>query len=159
MADSGKDYVVHGMKTECSEGSMPNYINTDVGHGVTYQGQPLLNANDHKPQVNLTHYGDCHSKKMFEEAKKKADEKYKADEDDGFFEKAGKFLAKAATKTVITIKENFGVHKCQLDTPLPWIFCNNEHMLDGAPAITTESQCACRYGGTIRIVSDEEKET
>ena len=42
MKDDGKKYVVYGMKAKCSEGSMENYISTDVGHGVLYQGQPLF---------------------------------------------------------------------------------------------------------------------
>lgn len=135
---------------------MQNYINADVGHGVLYQGQPLLNANDHEPQKNLTHFGDCNSRKIFEEAKKQADEKYKAEEGDGFFASAGKFLAKTAVKSVLTAKELFSVRKCELDTPLPWMFCNMEHMIDGAPALTMESQCPCRYGGIIKIVQEEE---
>ncbi len=158
MKDDGKKYVVYGMKAKCSEGSMENYISTDVGHGVLYQGQPLLNANDHTPQVNLTHFGDCHSKKIYEEAKKQADEKYKEDADDGFFEKAGKLLAKTVTKAAISVKENFCANKCELDTPLPWMFVNKEHMIDGAPALTVESQCACRYGGIITIVPEPEEE-
>lgn len=157
MAEDGKKYVVYGMKAKCSEGSMENYISTDVGHGVIYQGQPLLNANDHTPQVNLTHFGDCHSRKIYEEAKKQADEKYKTDTDDGFFEKAGKLVAKTVTKTAISVKENCGFHKCELDTPLPWIFVNKEHMIDGAPALTVESQCACRYGGIITIVQEQDE--
>ena len=48
MAEEGKKYVLHGMYAECSMGTMKNYLNTDVGHGVIYQGQPLLNANDQK---------------------------------------------------------------------------------------------------------------
>ncbi len=155
----GIKYVVHGMKAECSEGTMQNYINADVGHGVLYQEQPLLNANDHEPQKNLTHFGDCNSRKIFEEAKKQADEKYKAEEGDGFFASAGKFLAKTAIKSALTAKELFSVRKCELDTPLPWMFCNMEHMIDGAPALTMESQCPCRYGGVIRIVSQAEDTT
>ncbi|MBQ2923354.1 MAG: DUF4280 domain-containing protein, partial [Tyzzerella sp.] len=100
----------------------------------------------------------CHSKKIYEEAKKQADEKYKADADDGFFEKAGKLLAKTVTKAAISVKENFCANKCELDTPLPWMFVNKEHMIDGAPALTVESQCACRYGGIITIVPEPEEE-
>lgn len=159
MAADGKKYVVYGMKAKCSEGSMENYISTDVGHGVLYQGQPLLNANDHMPQVNLTHFGDCHSRKIYEEAKKQADEKYKVDGDDGFFEKAGKLIAKTVTKAAISVKENFAVNKCELDTPLPWMFVNKEHMIDGAPALTVDSQCACRYGGIITIVQEDTEKT
>lgn len=28
----------------------------DTGHGAVYQKQPLLNANDHIPQINFTHF-------------------------------------------------------------------------------------------------------
>ena len=156
MAD-GEKYVVHGMKAKCSEGSMENYINTDKGHGVVYQGQPVLNANDHVKEINLTHFGDCKSKLIFEEAKKQADEKYKAEEGDGFFGKLGKGIAKTVTKAVIGTKEIFASNKCELDTPLPWIFTSRDHMIDGAPALTVESQCPCKFGGTISIIPQEEE--
>ncbi|SHL12857.1 protein of unknown function [Anaerocolumna jejuensis DSM 15929] len=155
MAD-GTKYVVHGMRAKCSEGSMENYINTDKGHGVVYQGQPVLNANDHVKDINLTHFGDCKSKLIFEEAKKQADEKYKAEEGDGFFGKLGKGIAKFTTKTVLNVKETFASNKCELDTPLPWLFTSRDHMIDGAPALTTESQCPCKFGGIITIVQEEE---
>ncbi len=158
MAEEGKKYVLHGMYAECSMGTMKNYLNTDVGHGVIYQGQPLLNANDHAPQVNLTHFGDCNSKKIFEEAKKQADEKYKAESDDNFFERAGKAIAKTVTKAAVTLQECFASNKCQLDTPLPWRFCNEEHMIDGAPALTVGSVCPCKFGGIISIVETPESE-
>ena len=150
-----KKYVVYGMMAKCSEGTIENYISTDKGHGVVYQGQPVLNANDHQKGVNLTHFGDCNSKKIYEEAKKEIDEKYKAEEGDGFFTKLGKGLVKAHMKTAIFVQEHLMFHKCELDTPLPWIFTSKDHMIDGAPALTMESQCACRYGGIITIVPGE----
>lgn len=153
----GNDYVVYGMKAKCSEGTMDNYISTDKGHGVVYQGQPVLNANDHVKEVNLTHFGDCKSKAIFEEAKKQADEKYKAEEGDGFFTRLGKGIAKTVTKAVVSVKETFSSNKCELDTPLPWIFTSRDHMVDGAPALTMESQCACKFGGIITIVPVEEE--
>lgn len=152
----GKKYVVYGMRAKCSEGSMENYISTDTGHGVVYQGQPVLNANDHVEGVNLTHFGDCKSKLIFEEAKKQADEKYKTEEGDGFFKKLGKGIAKFATKASLALKETFGSNKCQLETPLPWIFTSKDHMIDGAPALTMDSCCACKFGGVITIVPQEE---
>ena len=151
-----KKYVVYGMMAKCSEGTMENYISTDTGHGVVYQGQPVLNANDHQKGVNLTHFGDCNSKKIYEDAKKEIDEKYKAEEGDGFFTKLGKGIVKAHMKTAIFVQEHLMFHKCELDTPLPWIFTSKDHMIDGAPALTMESQCACRYGGIITIVPEEE---
>ena len=151
-----KKYVVYGMMAKCSEGTMENYISTDTGHGVVYQGQPVLNANDHQKGVNLTHFGDCNSKKIYEEAKKEIDEKYKAEEGDGFFTKLGKGIVKAHMKTAVFVQEHLMFHKCELDTPLPWIFTSKDHMIDGAPALTMESQCACRYVGIITIVPEEE---
>lgn len=158
MADEGKKYVVHGMYAQCSMGTMKNYLNTDVGHGVVYQGQPLLNANDHAPQINLTHFGDCNSKMIFEAAKKQADEKYKAEVGDNIFERVGKSVAKNVTKAAVTVQGCFGVNKCQLDTPLPWRSCNEEHMIDGAPALTVGSICPCKFGGIISIVEVPEPE-
>ena len=90
MAEDGKKYVVYGMKAKCSQGTMANFLTTDTGHGVTYQGNPLMNANDHVPQINLTHFGDCNSREIYEQAKDQCNEKYKADADDGFFTKLGK---------------------------------------------------------------------
>lgn len=158
MEGEKKKYVVYGMRAKCSQGTMENYISTDVGHGVVYQGQPLLNANDHVKGVNLTHFGDCNSKKVYEEAKKEIDEKLKAKEGDGFLAKAGKWIAKEAMKASITMEEYLTFNKCELNTPTPWIFINEEHMIDGAPALTIESRCACMLGGIITIAVEENEE-
>lgn len=155
MSEAGRDYVVYGMRVRCSEGTMDNYISTDTGHGVVYQGCPLLNANDHTAQVNLTHFGDCNSRKIYEDAKKQVDEKFASEAGEGFFTRAAKWVVKTATKINISVKEYFFFHKCELDTPLPWIYVNEEHMIDGAPALTIDSQCACRFGGIITIVPPE----
>lgn len=158
MTVNRKEYVVYGMKAKCSQGTMENYLTTDVGHGVVYQGQPLLNANDHTPQVNLTHFGDCHARAIFEQAKDQFNEKYKSDGDDGFFEKTGKMIAKTVVNTVISVKEYFGIRKCELDTPIPWEYVNSTHRIDGAPALTAESLCTCRYGGIISVVIEGEEQ-
>lgn len=158
MGEDGKKYVVYGMKVKCSQGVMENYLTTDVGHGVLYQGNPLMNANDHTPQINLTHFGDCNARAVYEEAKEQFNKKYANEKGDGFFAKAGKLIAKTVVNTVISVKEYLGVHKCELDTPLPWIDVNELHMIDGAPALTVESKCTCRFGGIISIVVEGEEE-
>ncbi len=150
--EEGKKYVVYGMRLKCDQGTMENYLSTDVGHGIVYQGQPVMNANDHEQGIHLTHFGDCNSKKVFEEAKKEADEKYKAEEGDGFFTKAGKWLAKNATKAAVNIKANLMFNKCEMVTPLPWLFTSEDHTIDGAPALLMESLCPCALGGIISIV-------
>ena len=44
-----RDYVVRLMKIKCSMGTVENYINVDIDHGifVGQNQQPLMNANDH----------------------------------------------------------------------------------------------------------------
>lgn len=151
-----KAYIVRAMKAKCDCGTMENYLNVVNGHGVYYKGEPLLNANDHYKDENLSHFGDCNSKKVYEDAKKQADEKYKAEEGDGFFESVGKGIGKFFTKAAITAK-SLMFNKCDLQTPTPWIFTNEEHVIDGAPALTIESKCACLYGGVITIVMEVEE--
>lgn len=151
-----KAYIVRAMKAKCDCGTMENYLNVVNGHGVYYKGEPLLNANDHYKDENLSHFGDCNSKKVYEDAKKQADEKYKAEEGDGFFESIGKGIGKFFTKAAITAK-SLMFNKCDLQTPTPWIFTNEEHVIDGAPALTIESKCACLYGGVITIVMEVEE--
>ncbi len=155
--EENKKYVVYGMMAKCSEGTMENYISTKTGHGIIFQGQPVLNANDHVVKINLTHFGDCNSKEIYEQAKKEADEKFKAEEGDSFFMKAAKRQAKRAVKIEAFLREHVMFNKCEPDTPLPWVFTSEDHMIDGAPALTLESQCACRYGGTITVVLQVEE--
>ncbi len=155
--DDGKKYVVYGMRLKCSEGTMENYLSTDIGHGIVYLGQPVMNANDHEVGIHITHFGDCNSKKVFEEAKKEADEKYKAEEGDGFFAKAGKWLAKTVTKAAVEFRANFMSNKCEPVTLLPWLFTREDHAIDGAPALMMESLCPCALGGVISIVPVDEE--
>lgn len=150
--NEGKKYVVYGMRLKCDQGTMENYFSTNTGHGIVYQGQPVMNANDHEKVIHLTHFGNCNSKNVFEEAKKEADEKYKAEEGDGFFAKAGKWTAKNAIKAAVNFKAMFMSNKCELITPLPWLFPSEDHTIDGAPALTMESLCPCALGGVISIV-------
>ncbi|MDE6054056.1 MAG: DUF4280 domain-containing protein, partial [Lachnospiraceae bacterium] len=70
----------------------------------------------------------------------------------------GKTVAKNVTKAAVTIQGCFGVNKCQLDTPLPWRSCNEEHMIDGAPALTVGSICPCKFGGIISIIETPDPE-
>ncbi len=38
---------------------------------------------------------------------------------------------------------------CQTATLLSWMNCNNQYLIDGAPALTTDSKCVCTLGGII----------
>lgn len=138
-----KQYVVRAMKARCSCGTMDNYLNVDVGHGVMYDNQPLLNANDHLPGVNLTPFGNCQSHPVLDKLEEGLD-------GGGFLATLGK-LALGAAGAIVS-----AFNKCDMKTPLPWLFTNDEFELDGAGTLTVESQCACVYGGTISIVVEVE---
>ena len=53
-----RDYVVRLMKIKCSMGTVENYINVDIDHGifVGQNQQPLMNANDHTDK-NIMPFG------------------------------------------------------------------------------------------------------
>ena len=55
-----RDYVVRLMKIKCSMGTVENYINVDIDHGifVGQNQQPLMNANDHTDK-NIMPFGNC----------------------------------------------------------------------------------------------------
>lgn len=54
-----KDFKVTGAKVRCVSGTMEGTIETPTGHGVLFNGDPLLNANDHIPNMNVKDFGDC----------------------------------------------------------------------------------------------------
>lgn len=155
-APSGKKYVVRAMRAKCDQGTMENYLNVERGHGVLYDGQPILNANDHMESINLTPFGDCNSKSIYEEAQKEM----QVQEGDGFLAAAGKTLLNLSGLGSLFMGISFLTsffRKCEMSTPTPWLFENKDFMVDGAGALTVESQCACRYGGTISIVLELEE--
>lgn len=139
---------------------MENYINTDHGHGVIYNGCPLLNANDHKPKINLTHFGDCKARAYYEELKRQLKDVTAENEGDNTFNTIGKKLLKNIGTLALTVDEYMFSSKCEIDTPTAWLYGNEIHMLDGAPALTIGSTCTCRRGGVISFVlEDDEQES
>ncbi len=48
------NYVPRGTKMRCTCGSIDNILNTPTGHGFIYNGQPVMNANDHTLGINIT---------------------------------------------------------------------------------------------------------
>lgn len=147
---SGKKYVIRTMKAKCDQGTMENYLNVDTGHGVLYDGQPVLNANDHIEHVNLTPFGDCKSKAIYIQAQKE------------ILSQMGEGLIPALGAVVkeIFLAASFVTSifkKCEMSTPTRWVSENRDYRIDGAGALTMESKCACRYGGTISIVVELEE--
>ncbi|MBO6177642.1 MAG: DUF4280 domain-containing protein [Selenomonadaceae bacterium] len=46
----------------CNSGVAPVPLLLPVSHGVTSKGQPLVNANDHIPMMNILPFGICSKK-------------------------------------------------------------------------------------------------
>lgn len=141
-------YITRLMRIRCDKGTMDNYINVDRDHGVLAGGdmQPVLNANDHTKK-NIIHCGNCESdenpQRMFRKVLIA-----------GLMGPIG-FLA---ADSVTDLLEDVGITtcKCKPNTPQPWIFTNEDNILEGAPALTMKSKLACRYGGVISFVPLDE---
>lgn len=143
-----RDYVVRLMKIKCSMGTVENYINVDIDHGifVGQNQQPLMNANDHTDK-NIMPFGNCLSPQNPDRCLRQALLKGAIG---GLTFGVGGIVSDA----VSTALESVGImtYKCKPNTPNPWEFVNEKSIVDGAPALMIESKLACRYGGIISIV-------
>ena len=145
-------YITRLMLIQCDKGTMSNYINVGQDHGVlaggNYDGQPVLNANDHTDK-NIMSFGNCksemHPERGFRETLVKA-----------LIDINGTMIM--IKDEIIDVMENLGImaYKCKPNTPTPWTDCNEHCILDGAPALTMHSQLTCRYEGTITFVPIED---
>lgn len=138
----GDQYVMRLMKGKCTFGSMDNYLNIPLDHGVRFgvDEQPVLNANDHVAGEHVIHFGTCSSNANPGNAVRS-------------FAKA--FIPGASLISGVMDKLGCTGCKCTPMTFLPWMNTNEENIIEGAPALTTESKLACFYGGVISIVKEE----
>lgn len=134
-------YVTRLMRARCSKGTMENYLNVDIDHGIVVGAdvQPLMNANDHVSGRHVIHFGCCESDQNPERMFRKALV-------GGFL---GGFIADAL--------EDVGIMtcKCKPNTPNPWQFVNDGSIVEGAPALMVCSTLTCRYGGVIEIIDPD----
>lgn len=142
-----ENYVYRLMRAECSFGSQPNYLNVKQDHGVIYaiggeEGQtlcPFLNANDHVPGENLTHFGRCNSPNNQVIG---GDRQFHVGD---ILDGLGKML---------NLNEGY---LCEPKTDLAWNFTSTKNYIEGAPALTDGSQLTCYYGGIITITYETEE--
>lgn len=144
----GNDYVVRLMRAQCSMGTMENFLNLPLDHGVVGPGgEPLMNANDHQSGEHVIHFGRCNSNVNPGNITKKI---------------TGFLLPGLGAFTSLTKMIGCDGCKCKPKTFVPWINGNDQHIIEGAPALTTGSKLACFYGGVISILPPpppEEEET
>ena len=125
------EYIVRGAKMKCSCGSNTRKINLPVSHGsyVKYEEcgteKPILNADD-KTEENISYFGVCplHGKE---------DDKIDVIDDNG---------------SLITNEK-----KCKLELGDEWLLTKDDYLVDGKPALTTESIMFTKCGGIITFKS------
>lgn len=142
MSVSG-EYLRRLIKVECEYGNMANYLNVETDHGVIWYSVdengdvnnelPFMNANDHEGDVNLMCFGRCHS------------EENKVCGGDRAFH-IGSLMD--ALGTAVGLCDGY---KCTPYCSQPWFNTKDNVILDGAPAITSDSIVTCYYGGHIKI--------
>ncbi len=135
-------YVTRLMRAYCTKGTMSNYLNVDIDHGIVVGAdlQPLMNANDHVSGRHVIHFGCCESDQNPERMFRKA--------------LVGGFLG----GLIADVLEDIGVMtcKCKPNTPNPWEFVNEDSIVEGAPALMIGSVLTCRYGGCIKLLPEDQ---
>lgn len=142
-------YVQRLMRARCTCGSMDNYLNIAVDHGVLTgeDQQPLMNANDHIAGENVIHFGNCNSDNNPERVFRKG--------------LVGGLLGGPLLGSLVSdFLEDTGImsFKCTPKTDEVWEETNENNIIEGAPALLMKSCLTCRYGGVITIVQEEASE-
>lgn len=131
-------FVYRLMYAKCNFGSMSHPLNVAEvagGHGVLFgpEEQPVLNANDWRPGVNVIHFGDCSPKTV--------------DAD-------GNIVEDTSTGIVKFFKDLWDFITTKKCTPLiekVWYDTDTKYLIDGAPVMLTRSVLYCKRGGIITI--------
>lgn len=120
------EYIVRGAKMKCSCGSNKRKINLPVSHGsyVNFKEcgttKPILNADD-KTEKNISYFGVCP-------------------------------LHGEEGNIITVIDDNGGIKvnkKCKLKLGDEWMLTKDDYLVDGKPALTTESIMFTKCGGII----------
>jgi len=112
-------------------------LNAKHDHGVYFHDfeSPMLNANDHIKDENISTFGRCMSN----------------DNPRGYI--ASMLLISPLMGPFI--RQAIGC-VCDPVTLVPWVYVDDDYFIDGAPALTIESELPCLWGGSIKIVAKRE---
>jgi len=122
----GTAYVVRGAKMKCSKGTNITRINLPESHGSYSNGNPVMNENDYVVGKNISCFGICR----------------------GACPSSGDITLKKKNGGTVTGK------KCQVKIIKEWMNAKEDTLVDGLPALTTDSTLICAYGGIIKFISD-----
>lgn len=123
-------YVVMGAKMVCSKGSNERKINLPKSHGSYVKNKPMLNKTDHT-EKNVKYFGVCTGGACMD------NEEVTVVDDNGCI-KTGK--------------------KCKPELGLDWVKVKEDTLVEGEPALTTESVIFCSHGGNIEFISSGQEE-
>lgn len=116
-------YIVRGAKMRCDKGSNLRKVNLPVSHGSYVKGSPILNMKDSKPVDNIPYFGVCKNEDRLPE------------------------------KIDITVINKDGAlqigKKCMLQILGEWQNAQGDNIVEGQPALTTDSKIFCNCGGVI----------
>ncbi|WP_294352257.1 DUF4280 domain-containing protein [uncultured Clostridium sp.] len=123
------DYIVRGAKMYCNKGSNERKINLPESHGSYVIDKPILNEKD-STEENISYFGVCSEEGCFTATEKEP--KIDVIDKDGVLKN--------------------GV-KCSPIIVTNWLKTQKDNLIDGEPALTTESVIYCCRGGNIKFVS------
>ena len=119
-------YVVRGAKMKCDKGTHKKRINLPTRHGSYSNGNPIMNESDNVVGENISDFGICKG---------------------GCPSSGNITLTKEHGGTVIG-------KKCLVKILKEWMNTKEDTLVDGTPALTTDSVLICAYGGKIKFVTD-----
>lgn len=124
-------YVVLGAKMSCSKGSNERKINLPISHGSYVKDKPILNKSDCTDK-NIKYFGVC---------------------------KGGCFKEE---HTITVIGKDGKVTtgpKCEpLLEASEWLKTKDDTLVEGKPALTTESVIYCSRNGNIKFVTSGQED-
>lgn len=119
-------YIVRGAKMFCDKGTHKRKINLPVSHGSYVKSKPKMNRCDVVPEENISYFGICNG-----ECKEGEGDIYLVGEDGSTV--SGK--------------------KCCFEAFDLWQQCKEDALVDGEPAIISDSYLICAHGGIIQFAT------
>ena len=123
MADDSY-YIVRGAKMRCSYGSHARRINLPVSHGSYASEKGKMNMDDCVSDDNISYFGIC----------------------SGSCPDSEIYLVGENGETV-------SGKKCCYMNYDSWQNCKEDSLVEGKPALTTDSYLVCAYEGVIKFIS------
>lgn len=127
-----RGYIVRGARMYCDCGSHTRKINLPKSHGSYVDKKPMMNKGDHVVDDNISYFGICTSPEN----------------------QSGDIIHLVHETNGETIS---GI-KCCVKILKEWEKVKENTIVQGRPALTTESELVCAYHGVIRFADDGQQQ-